>query len=74
LEEALEKVEYDPIIIGGAQLYQYALKNDLVSEVIATEIDGTYECDTFFPDMGTFPSIQDRTEYEGFKIVRYHCC
>ncbi len=34
-------------IIGGAEIYQQAL--DVVDTIIATEIDGEFNCDAFFP-------------------------
>ena len=34
-------------IIGGAQIFAESM--DFADEVIATEIDHTFECDTFFP-------------------------
>jgi dihydrofolate reductase len=37
----------DMIIIGGKQVYEYCLKNDLVHTAIVTEIDGEYDCDVF---------------------------
>ena len=36
-------------IIGGAQIFAAAM--DIADEVIATEIDETFECDTFFPPL-----------------------
>ena len=55
LEECIEhchKMKYGKIfIIGGSQLYEYALDNDLVDGVYLTEIGKKYECDTFFPEL-----------------------
>lgn len=36
-------------IIGGAEIYQQALA--IAETVIATEIDGDYVCDAFFPEL-----------------------
>ena len=46
IEEAIEKAN-NPIIIGGAEVYHYCLDNNLVDEIITTEINGMYDCDTF---------------------------
>ena len=55
LEEAIRCLESEEhldnkvFIIGGAELYRYALKNQLVDEILASEINRVYKCDTFFP-------------------------
>lgn len=36
-------------IIGGAEIYQLALTHDFVDEMYITQVDGTFEADTFFP-------------------------
>lgn len=36
-------------IIGGAQVYDIALKSGQVNEMFVTEVDETFEADTFFP-------------------------
>lgn len=46
LEEALKNYP-DAWIIGGAQLYNYALKKDLIDEAIITHVNQKYEADTF---------------------------
>jgi len=46
VEDALEKAT-DPIIIGGAEIYHYCLDHNLVDEIIATQINGEYGCDTY---------------------------
>ena len=51
----LESAKYDEVwIIGGASIYEQFLtmhaNNEIViDEVCITKIEGTYECDTFFP-------------------------
>lgn len=37
-------------IIGGGQIYADALKNDLVDEMLLTEVQATLEADVFFPE------------------------
>ena len=39
-------------IIGGAQIYSEYLRREKIDECYITQIQGTYECDTFFPQMG----------------------
>lgn len=46
LEEAIENYP-DAWIIGGAQLYNYALRKGLVNEAIITKVNREYEADTF---------------------------
>ena len=46
LEEAIENYP-DAWIIGGAQLYNYALQKDLIAEAIITQVNQEYDADTF---------------------------
>lgn len=46
LEEAIKNYS-DAWIIGGAQLYNYALRKYLVDEAIITQVNQKYEADTF---------------------------
>ena len=46
LEEAIESYP-DAWIIGGAQLYNYALRKDLVDEAVITQVNQKHEADTF---------------------------
>jgi len=46
IEDALERSE-NPVIIGGAEVYHYCLDHGLVDEIVATKIDGDYNCDTW---------------------------
>ncbi len=46
LEEAIESYP-DAWIIGGAQLYNYALQKNLIDEAIITQVNQKYEADTF---------------------------
>jgi dihydrofolate reductase len=47
LDEATRLVDGEAFIIGGAQVFNAALPQ--VSRLIVTEIDKTFDCDTFFP-------------------------
>lgn len=46
LEDAIRNYP-DAWIIGGAQLYNYALQKDLISEAIITQVNREYGADTF---------------------------
>jgi dihydrofolate reductase len=46
IEDALEKSK-NPIVIGGAEVYHYCLDKGIVDCIIATEINGMYDCDTY---------------------------
>ncbi len=51
LPEALALIKGERgFIIGGAQVFSESM--DVADEVIATEIDHAFECDTFFPPLG----------------------
>lgn len=54
LEECLEfyknEAERTVFIIGGGQIYDLALKADVVQEMYITHINHTYGADTFFPN------------------------
>lgn len=71
-------------VIGGAEIYKLALslkKEDIlyVNEIIATEVDGEFEGDTFFPapDYSEWKRevikevMRDEKNSHNFKIVRY---
>ncbi|HBH07697.1 MAG TPA: diacylglycerol kinase [Flavobacteriales bacterium] len=53
IEQALELASKEsteiPFIIGGGQVYQYALDHDLVDKMYITHIHQSFEGDTFFP-------------------------
>lgn len=68
LEEALKQFK-NSFIIGGGQLYAYALKNNLIDLIIASEIKEKYKADTYFPFVDWKSNIVQ--EFENFKIVEY---
>jgi len=76
LDEAVSLVGDAPaFIIGGAQVFDAALA--IADQLIVTEIDGEFECDTFFPAID--PAIwreAERTRHQSanglaFDIVLY---
>lgn len=62
LEEALEMAEKDEqiYIIGGAQIYKYALENNLANAMEITLVHQEFEADAFFPeiDMSVWKSVE----------------
>lgn len=58
LGEALELAEkHGPqrkaFVIGGATLYNEAIKHKGCEELILTELEARFECDVFFPEIGS---------------------
>ena len=52
LEEAIDNCNNEKIfIIGGAKLYEYALKNNLINKILLSKIKGSYSCDVYFPEL-----------------------
>lgn len=50
IEEALDIASREPIIIGGAAIYELAMP--LATKILATEVDGIFHADTHFPRLG----------------------
>lgn len=55
IEEALVKAresnDTEAFIIGGGQIYELALKNELVDRIYLTRVHKEYDGDTFFPEL-----------------------
>ena len=51
LKFAHEQGDQEPFIIGGGQIYKYALDHDLVDRQYVTYVHDTFDGDTFFPDV-----------------------
>jgi|TARA_B110000008_G_scaffold275224_2_gene312307 dihydrofolate reductase len=50
--DIMTKCEYDVNwVIGGEQIYNWYLKNNLIQDVYITNILNHYTCDTFFPQL-----------------------
>jgi len=48
----LKKENYNTVwLIGGAQVYESMINNDMINSIYYTEIDEEFECDTFFPEI-----------------------
>jgi dihydrofolate reductase len=66
IEEGIEKAERegDIFIIGGGQIYADALENNLVDEMLLTEVQAEIEADVFFPKF-------DKSEWREIKISEH---
>ncbi len=49
IEFGREKKQKEIFIIGGGQVYAYALENDLVNKMLITHVSGEFSADVFFP-------------------------
>ena len=81
LEKGLElasdlRIKY---IIGGAQIYKYAIENNLADALEITEVHNSFEADTFFPPIDLniwketkreFYESDDKNKYD-YSFVRY---
>ena len=66
LEEALEIAKEDEhiFIIGGAQVYKYAIENDLADALDITLVHQEFEADVFFPEIDeTFWEVTKREDF-----------
>lgn len=52
LEYCREKGFDNVWVIGGSSIYEHFLRHNLAKWLYVTKIDGDYECDTFFPEIG----------------------
>ena len=55
IEEAIkiakEAQDKEPFIIGGGEIYRYALENDLIDRVYLTRVHKEFDGDTYFPEL-----------------------
>lgn len=74
LDEALELAQKHgadrkTFVIGGATLYAEAIKHSNCEKLILTEIEGTADCDVFFPTIPAhfkIKTLSDEMEEKGF--------
>ncbi|MFA4814745.1 MAG: dihydrofolate reductase [Candidatus Gracilibacteria bacterium] len=81
LDEALEKAgslapERKAFVIGGATLYAEAIEHPACMELQLTELEGTLDCDAFFPEIPVgfiLKEMSEEMEECGitFRFVRY---
>lgn len=67
LEEALEMAQDDEkiFIIGGAQIYKYAIENNFADALDITLVHHEFEADAFFPEIAD--AVWEITESEDFE-------
>jgi dihydrofolate reductase len=58
-------------IIGGSSLYKEALEENYVNNIFATEIEGDYMCDVFFPEIPDNFKITASSEWYTYKFTDY---
>jgi len=66
IEEGIRQAdrEGDIFIIGGGQIYADALENDLVDEMLLTEVQAEIQADVFFPSF-------DESDWQETEISRH---
>jgi len=66
LEQALEmaKDEEQVFVIGGAQIYEYAMQHNLVDALDITLVHQEFEADVYFPEIDS--NIWEQVEIESF--------
>lgn len=52
LDEGLEKAKGNVFIIGGGQIYAQSIEK--ADKLYITQVEGDFDCDTFFPDYSEF--------------------
>ena len=58
-------------IIGGAQIYKSALESSFVDRIIASEIKGKFEGDTYFPQLEGRWMSRVISNHDLFDVVEY---
>lgn len=73
------KISNEIFIIGGGEIYKLALELDIIDKIIATEVEGDFEGDTFFNfDKDNWNKLvstsyqKDEKNSHDFKIVEYY--
>jgi dihydrofolate reductase len=69
LLQKLKRDPFDSYIIGGEQIYKEFLPH--ADEVILTQMEGSYECDSFFPKLTT-DDWELTDQHFGSDIVIYY--
>ena len=79
LNFARQKGEGECFIIGGGQIYQHALDQELVDKLYLTHINSDFEGDTFFPEINyekwdskiIFNNTVDDKNPHDFQVIEY---
>ncbi len=68
--ESLELMDDELMVIGGAEIY--ALMLPLISTLWVSEVQGSFEADTYFPEFESYFSQRELVEsFDGFVLVKY---
>lgn len=64
--EYLNKKNPDEVfVIGGAMLYAFSIKHPACNKIYLTEIEGIFDCDTFFPAIpAEFKKVEESESQE----------
>ncbi|MDD3793591.1 MAG: dihydrofolate reductase [Candidatus Gracilibacteria bacterium] len=68
--EGKENVE-NIFVIGGGQLYNYALKSDLLEKIYITKVKGDFDCDVHFDGVPKSFVLESYTDYETENGIEY---
>ena len=71
VEEAIEAASREQVfIIGGAQIYKYALEHNLVDRIIASAIKGEFKGNTYFPELTDWQVVA-YTDFKDFALYEF---
>src|SRR3989344_1122073 len=71
LDEALENGQDEEVfILGGAQIFQQAIDMGIVDRLYLTQVEGDFNCDTFFPDYSEFKKVLSEKNGEE-NVIKY---
>lgn len=71
VETALSKFA-QIFIIGGSQIYDYVLKNNLVDRMLVSKVEGDYKGDTYFPEFDESKwNVKPFEKYKQFEVFEY---
>ncbi|MDD2907293.1 MAG: dihydrofolate reductase [Candidatus Gracilibacteria bacterium] len=68
--ESKENIE-NIFVIGGAMLYNYALKSDLLEKIYITRVKGDFNCDVHFDGIPSDFVLESYTDYETENGIEY---
>uniref|UniRef100_A0A6C0C3T4 dihydrofolate reductase n=1 Tax=viral metagenome TaxID=1070528 RepID=A0A6C0C3T4_9ZZZZ len=75
LQESVRYCNYQKIdkiwIIGGQMLYKTALETSNIENIYVTNIEGDYNCDTFFPEIPSSFYLKSETEMLSENNINY---
>jgi len=69
--KSFRKEKGEIFIIGGAEIYKYALENNLVDKIIVTLVYECYQGDIFFPNLGNEWACEVEQINDDFEILIY---